>query len=85
LLEHAVKVVERIFEYKIRQWIDTHDMQFGFMEGKGTTDATLLGHFLIDDLIDPVKMSICMSVCTSVHLYIHNETQCSHKPNSGIC
>ena len=50
LLEHAVKVVERILEYKIRQWIDIHDMQFGFMEGKGTTDAILLGHFLRDDL-----------------------------------
>jgi len=39
LLEHAVKVVERIFEYRIRQQIEIDDMQFGFMKGKGTTDA----------------------------------------------
>jgi len=31
LLEHALIVVERIFEHRIRQQIDTHDMQFGFM------------------------------------------------------
>jgi len=39
LLEHAMKVVERIFEHRIRQQIEVHDMQFGFMKGKGTTDA----------------------------------------------
>ena len=42
LLEHAVKVVERIFEHKIRQQIEVNDMQFRFMKGKGTTDAFLL-------------------------------------------
>jgi len=31
LLEHAVKVVERIFEHRIRQQIDIDDMQLGFM------------------------------------------------------
>ena len=39
LLEHAMKVVERIFEYRIWQQTDTDDMQFGFMKGKGTTDT----------------------------------------------
>jgi len=38
-----MKVVERIFEHKIRQQIDIDDdMQFGFIKGKGTTDAILL-------------------------------------------
>ena len=41
LLEHAMKVVERIFEHRIRQQIEIDDMQFGFMKGKGTTDAIL--------------------------------------------
>jgi len=36
LLEHAMKVVERIFKDRIWQQIDI-DMQFGFM--KGTTDT----------------------------------------------
>ena len=39
LLEHAMKVIERIFEHRIRQQIVTDDMQFGFMNGKGTTHA----------------------------------------------
>ena len=33
------KVVERIFEHRIRQQIVIDDMQFGFMKGKGTTDV----------------------------------------------
>ena len=39
LLEHAMKVVKKIFVHRIRQQIETDDMQFGFMKGKGTTDA----------------------------------------------
>jgi len=42
LLEHAMKVVERIFEHRIRQQIEADDMQFPFLIGKGTTDAILL-------------------------------------------
>ena len=42
LLEQAMKVVERIFEHRIRQQIDTDDMQFGFMKNKGTTDAIFM-------------------------------------------
>jgi len=30
---------ERIFEHRIWQHIEVDDMQFGFMKGKGTTDA----------------------------------------------
>jgi len=39
LVEHAVKVVERIFDHRIWQQIEVDDMQFGFIKGKGTTDA----------------------------------------------
>jgi len=35
-------VVERIFENRIRQQIDIDDMRFGFIEGKGTTDAIFI-------------------------------------------
>ena len=35
-------MVERIFEYIIRQQIEIDDMQFGFMKGKGTTDAIFM-------------------------------------------
>jgi len=39
LLEHGMKMVLRIFEYRIRQQIEVDDMQFRFTKGKGTTDA----------------------------------------------
>jgi len=42
LLEHAMKVMERTFKHRIPQQIDVHDMQFGFVKGKGATDAILL-------------------------------------------
>jgi len=42
LLEHAMKVVERILENRIRQQIDIYDMQFGFMKGTRTTDAIFI-------------------------------------------
>jgi len=42
LLEHAMKVVERIFEHRIWQQIDIDDTQFGYVKGKGTTDAIFI-------------------------------------------
>jgi len=42
LLEHAMKVMERISEYRIRQQIEINNMQFGFMKGKGTTCAIFI-------------------------------------------
>jgi len=42
LLELAMKLVERIFEHRIRQQIDIDHMQFGFMKDKGTTDTIFI-------------------------------------------
>ena len=42
LLEHAMKIVERVLENRIRGLVTTDDMQFGFMSGKGTTHALFL-------------------------------------------
>jgi len=42
LLEHAMEVVERISKQRIWQQIDIDEMQFGFMKGKGTNDATVI-------------------------------------------
>jgi len=39
LLEHAMKVIEHVFERRIREKVKIDAMQFGFMPGKGTTDA----------------------------------------------
>jgi len=42
LLEHAMKVVVRIFEHRIRQQTEIDNRQFGFMKGKGKTDAIFM-------------------------------------------
>jgi len=42
LLEHALKVVERTFENRIRQQIDIDVKQFGFIKVKRTTDAIFI-------------------------------------------
>ena len=38
LLEHAMKIVERVLEKRIRELVK----EFGFMPGKGTTDALFI-------------------------------------------
>ena len=42
LLEHAMKIVERVLEKRIRELVKVDDMQFGFMPGKGMTDALFI-------------------------------------------
>ena len=56
LLEHAMKVVERIFEHRIRQQIEINDMQFGFMKGKGTTDAIFMARQMQERRILELKV-----------------------------
>ena len=42
MLEHAVKVVEGVFEKRIRQQVKVDDMQFDYMPDKGTTNAVFV-------------------------------------------
>ena len=42
LLEHVLKVFERVIEERVRRIVKIDDMQFGFMAGKGTTDAIFI-------------------------------------------
>jgi len=58
LLEHAMKVVERIFEHRIWRQIEIDDMQFGFMKGKGTTDAIFMARQMQENFRVKVRSSI---------------------------
>ena len=42
LLEHAMKVFERVMEARFRKIVKIDDMQFGFQAGVGSMDAILL-------------------------------------------
>ena len=37
-----MKVVERMFEKRLRRLVSVDEMQFGFMPEKGTTDAVFI-------------------------------------------
>ena len=42
LLDHALKVIERVVVKIVRKQVNIDDMQFGFMPGRGTTDAIFI-------------------------------------------
>jgi len=42
LLDHAMKVFERIIEKRLRTRVKLDEMQFGFRSGRGTTDAIFI-------------------------------------------
>ena len=52
LLEHIIKVVERILERLIREKVNIDVMQFGFMTEHVTTDAIFLMRQLQENYLD---------------------------------
>ena len=42
LLEHGMKVVERVFEKRLCRIVSVDKMQFGFMSERGTIDAVII-------------------------------------------
>ena len=42
LLDHTMKVFERVIEKKLRRSVEIDEQQFGFQPGKGTTDAIFI-------------------------------------------
>ena len=42
LLEHGMKVVERVFKKGLRKMVEIREEQYGFVAGKGTIDAIFI-------------------------------------------
>ena len=55
LLEHAMKVLERVLDRRIRQKVNIDCMQFGFMPGKGTVDAIFICRQLQEKYLEKTK------------------------------
>ena len=55
LLEHMMKVFERVIEQEIRRVVDINAMQFGFMPGKGTIDAIFIVRQLQEKYLEKKK------------------------------
>ena len=60
LLEHAMKIAEKVLEKRLIKIIMIDDMQFGFMPGKGTIDAVLIWrHKQEEYLAKQKKLYVC--------------------------
>ena len=55
LLEHGMKVYERVLEKRLRESVTIDAMQFGFMPGKGTTDPIFIVRQLQEKYLEKSK------------------------------
>ena len=55
LLEHAMKIVEKVLERRMQRMVKVDKMQFGFMPGKGTIDAGFILRRLQEEYLDKEK------------------------------
>ena len=62
LTEHAMKVLDRVIDDRLRRMIDIDDMQCGFMKGKGTVDAIFTMRQLQEKTIEGNEKLYCAFV-----------------------
>ena len=55
LLGHAMKIIERVLERRIRELGNIDSMQFSFMPGRGTTDALFVARRMQEEYRDKKK------------------------------
>ena len=55
ILDQVIKVVEHILATIIRTHVDIHAMQFGFMPGRGTTNAIFILQQVHEKYLDKHK------------------------------
>ena len=55
LLEHAMKIEEKVVERRLRGMVKVEEMQFGFMPGKGTIDAVFILRRFQEEYLDKEK------------------------------
>ena len=55
-LEHAMKIVEKVLERRLRSMVKVDKMQFGCMPGKGTIDAVFILRRLQEEFLDKEKL-----------------------------
>ena len=60
LLDHAIKIVEKVLERRLRLMLKVDEIQFGFMPGKGTIDAVFILRRLQEEYLDKEK---CIYMC----------------------
>ena len=58
-VDQVMKVIERVIDKLLRERIDIDEMQFGFVPGRGTTDAIFLLRQLQEKYLGKRKKSLC--------------------------
>ena len=58
LLEHGLKIMEKILDKKLRKMISINQMQFGFSEGKCRTDTIFIVRQLQEKMLEKNKRYI---------------------------
>ena len=61
LLDHFMKVFERVIEKYISKAVNIDDMQFGFMRGKGTMDAIFITRIVQERFLAKKQVRTCTS------------------------
>ena len=51
LLEHAMKIVEKVLRKRLGTIVVIDDMKFGFMPGKGTIDAVFISRRIQEEYL----------------------------------
>ena len=60
LLEHAMKIAEKVLEKRSRKIVTIDDMQFDFIPGKGTIDAVSILRMILEEyLAKQKKFYVC--------------------------
>ena len=62
LMSHTMKVWERIIETRLRDRVEISKQQYGFMPGKGTTDAMFALRMLMENYMEGQKELHCVFV-----------------------
>ena len=62
LLEHAMKIVEKVLERPIQALINLNKMQFGFMPGKGTVNAIFIVRRIQEEYQRRMRSCLCVSL-----------------------
>ena len=60
MLDHVMKILERVIEVRVRNRAGIDDMQFGFRPGKGTTDAIFVVRQIQEQFL-PKKRELWLS------------------------
>ena len=58
LLEHGLKVLEKVLDNRLRKLIMTCDTQFGFSKGKGAMDVVFVLRLLQEKILEKEKMYV---------------------------